>query len=169
MNTVLIGYRGTGKSASGKLLAPMLGEEYVSMDDEIVIRAKASIPEIVQSRGWDFFRELESDLALELSQRQNIIVDTGGGVIERAVNMERLGASGTVVWLRAGVGTIISRISGDSSRPSLTGSESFTDEVHQVLERRTPLYEKYSDFVINTDSMSPEEVAEKIFNLLRRG
>ncbi len=168
MNTILIGYRGTGKSSSGRLVAEMLGEEYLSMDDEIVRRAKLSIPEIVESRGWSFFRELESNLALEVSQRQNVVVDTGGGVIERAVNMERLGASGRVVWLRAGVEIIISRISGDSARPPLREGSSLTDEVREVLRSRTPLYEKYSDFIVDTDCRSPREVAETIIELLGR-
>ena len=67
MNIVLIGYRGTGKSTVGKLLAEQLGMSYISMDDEIVQNAGMSVPEIVEKQGWPGFRDMESELARNLS------------------------------------------------------------------------------------------------------
>jgi len=162
MNIVLIGYRGTGKSLVGKALAEMLDMTYISMDEEIVCRSGKSIPEIVEEKGWPGFRDLESELAAELSEKDNLLVDTGGGVIERPENMENLGERGTVIWLKAGVSTIVERISGDTERPSLTGEKSFTDEISEVLERRTPLYDKYSEFQVQTDSLTVKEICGKI-------
>ena len=162
MNIVLIGYRGTGKSEVGKLVATSLGMTYVSMDATIVEKAGRSIPAIVEADGWPAFRDMESDVALELSARDNLLIDCGGGVIERPENIETLRMNGRIVWLKATVATIVARIQGDTERPSLTGGKSFTDEVAEVLERRTPLYESAAEFSIDTDPLTPEQVAATI-------
>ncbi len=97
MNIVLIGYRGTGKSTVGRLLAARLGRELVSTDVEIVKRAKCTIPEIVAQYGWEYFRDLESDICRELASRDQLVIDTGGGAILRAQNVEALKENGAVV------------------------------------------------------------------------
>ncbi len=124
MNIVLIGYRGTGKSEVGKLLAERLGMEYVGMDARIIEKAGMSVPEIVEKHGWPGFRDIETEVAREYAARDNLVVDTGGGVIERPENIEALGANGRIFWLKASVPTIVSRIQGDTERPSLTGQKS---------------------------------------------
>ena len=70
------------------------------------------------------------------------VIDCGGGVIEREANFSVLRGAGTVVWLKASTATIVRRIDHDTRRPSLTGTKSFTDEVSEVLARRTPLYRR---------------------------
>ena len=80
MNIVLIGYRGTGKSTVGRLLAVRLGRELVSTDAEIVKRAQRTIPEIVAQEGWEYFRDLESDICRELASRDQLVIDTGDGI-----------------------------------------------------------------------------------------
>jgi shikimate kinase len=162
MNIVLIGYRGTGKSEVGKILAQRLGMEYVSMDARIIEKAGMSVPEIVEKHGWPGFRDLESEVAREYAAQDNLVIDTGGGVIERPENIEALSANGKIFWLKASVPTIVSRIQGDTERPSLTGQKSFTDEVAEVLARRTPIYQASAHHEIDTDPLTPEEVAEKI-------
>lgn len=162
MILVLIGYRGTGKSAVGELLAERLRMPCIGMDAEIVRRAGMPIKEIVDNFGWPRFRDMESELVRELSARDNIVVDTGGGVIERAENIEALKGNARIVWLKASVGTIVSRIRSCDERPSLTSGKTFTDEVAEVLERRTPLYESAAQFEIDTDSLTPEQITDRI-------
>ena len=166
MNIVLIGYRGTGKSVVGKTLSERLGMECISMDAAIVEKAGMSIPEIVAKYDWPTFRDMESEVARELSGRDNLIIDTGGGVIERPENIVALRKNAIVVWLRASTGLIVSRIETGTERPSLTG-KSFTDEVAEVLERRTPLYRQAAQFEIDTEELTPEEITERIELLFR--
>ncbi len=165
MNIVLIGYRGVGKSEVGQILARRLGMEYVGMDAAIVARAGMPIPEIVAQHGWPYFRDLESQEARELAQRDNIVIDTGGGVIERPENIEVLQKAGCIFWLRAQVATIVGRIQGGTERPALTAGKTFTEEVAEVLERRTPLYAGAAHHAIETDALTPDEVAERIISL----
>jgi shikimate kinase len=166
MNIVLIGYRGTGKSTVGRLLAARLGREVVSTDVEIVKRAKCTIPEIVAHYGWEYFRDLESDICRELARRDQLVIDTGGGAILRAQNVEALKENGALFWLTASVETIAKRIGDDNQRPSLTGAKSFVDEIQDVLRERTPNYQAAADHIITTDDRSINQLVEKLLALV---
>ena len=137
MNIVLIGYRGAGKSAVGRVLAHRLRRELVSTDAEVVKRAGRPIPDIVEHQGWEHFRDLESLVCRDLAGRDNLIIDTGGGAILRPQNVEVLKQNGRFWWLTAGVDTLAGRIKHDSQRPSLTGSRSFVEEIAEVLQIST--------------------------------
>jgi shikimate kinase len=166
MNIVLIGYRGTGKSVVGELLAKRLTMTYVSMDAQIVERARMTIPEIVEKYDWTGFRDRETIVAQELSGRDNLVIDTGGGVIERPENMKILGQKARIFWLKASINTIVSRIQSDTQRPALVEGKTFTEEVAEVLERRLPKYKNAAHHEIDTDDLTPEAVADKIIAFL---
>jgi shikimate kinase len=165
MNIVLIGYRGTGKSVVGELLAARLRMQCIGMDAEIVKRAGMSIPEIVEKHGWQKFRDIESEEARELSGFDNIVIDTGGGVIERPENIEALKTNSRIFWLKASVDRIVSRIQGGTERPALTAGKTFTEEVTEVLERRIPKYKNAAQYEIDTDGLTPEQVADRIIKI----
>ncbi len=165
MNLVLIGYRGTGKSTVGKILARKLGRTVVSTDAEIVKRANLSVPDIVKQFGWDHFRDLESAVCRDVAAQDQLIIDTGGGAILRPENVEVLRKTGTLIWLTATVETITRRIGGDTQRPSLTGTKSFIDEIREVLNERTPKYQAAAANVVPTDGISSAQVADRILQL----
>jgi shikimate kinase len=169
MNIVLIGYRGTGKSVVGELLAMHLRMPCIGMDAKIVKRAGMSIPEIVEKFGWPKFRDIESEVVRELAGLDNIIIDTGGGVIERPENIEALQTNSRIFWLRASVAAIVSRIQGGTERPALTTEKTFTEEVAEVLKQRTPKYKSAAQYEIDTDALTPEQVAEKIIEIWQKG
>jgi len=168
MNIVLIGYRGTGKSVVGELLAARLRMQCIGMDAEIVKRAGMSIPEIVEKYGWQKFRDMESEKARELAGLDNVVIDTGGGVIERHENIEALQTNSCIFWLKASVDMIVSRIQGDSERPALTAGKTFTEEVIEVLERRLPKYKSAAQYEIDTDNLTPEQAADRVIEILRQ-
>jgi len=160
MNIVLIGYRGTGKSSVGKLLAERSGRALISTDAEIVRRAGQSIPDIVKQNGWDHFRDLAG--------KDQLIIDTGGGAILRRDNVDRLKTNGLLFWLTAEVATIGRRIGGDTQRPSLTGTKSFLEEIEEVLRERTPAYRAAADHVIATDHKTIGEIVDTILQAVAR-
>ena len=162
MNVVLIGYRGTGKSTVGKLVAERLGRVLVSTDVEIVKLAVQNIPEIVEQHGWEYFRDLETKICQDLAGRDGVVIDTGGGAILRSQNVEGLKRTGKLFWLTAPVETIAKRIGADTQRPSLTGTKSFLEEIQDVLRERTPKYQAAADYIIETCGKSAAQVADEI-------
>jgi shikimate kinase len=169
MNIVLIGYRGTGKSVVGEILAVRLRMQCIGMDAEIVKRAGMSIPKIVEKYGWQKFRDIESEEARKLAGLDNIVIDTGGGVIERPENIEALRTNSRIFWLKASVDVIVSRIQGDTERPALTAGKTFTEEVTEILERRIPKYKNSAQYEIDTDDLTPDQVADRIIEILKEG
>jgi shikimate kinase len=168
MNIVLIGYRGTGKSAVGAMVARRLGMKCTAMDEKIVEKVGMSIPEFVDENDWPAFRDVEAEVARELSAVDDIVIDSGGGVIERPENIDALRANGIMIWLKASVDAIVSRIEGGTERPSLTGVKSFTEEVEEVLARRTPKYAAAAQYEIDTDHLTPEQVADRVVEIWER-
>jgi|SRR5690606_25194699 len=169
MNIVLIGYRGTGKSTVGAILGQRLKRKVISTDAEIVKEAGQSISQIVEQCGWDHFRELETQICRNLAGRENLVIDTGGGLILKEENTKILKANGKIFWLTADVSTIALRISGDTQRPSLTGSKSFVEEIEEILEIRRPHYQAAADIMIPTDRQTPEAVATQIVETFENG
>jgi shikimate kinase len=165
MNIVLIGYRGTGKSEVGAILAHRLKMTCIGMDAEIVRRAGMSIPEIVKKSGWIQFRDMETAVAKDLAARDQLIIDTGGGVIERSENITILKSNACIFWLKATVDVIVSRIEDDTQRPALIDGKTFTDEVAEVLERRMSKYDNAANYEIDTDQRSPDQVADRIVEI----
>ena len=105
------------------------------------------------------------NICRELASRDQLVIDTGGGAILRTENIEVLKKNGAVFWLTASVETIAKRIGGDNQRPSLTGTQSFVDEIQDVLRERTPKYQAAADHMITTDDRSINQLVETLLAL----
>jgi len=162
----LIGYRGTGKSTIAKILAKKLNMELLELDQLIDQRAGEKIPEIVAKFGWDKFRAMETELLAEAIKKDNTVFDLGGGVVEREENRKLVKDNCLVVWLKASPDIIVKRIKDAMHRPSLTG-KTFIDEVPEVLARREPLYRSIARIEIDTESQTPDQLAEMIIQKLK--
>jgi shikimate dehydrogenase len=164
MNIVLIGMRGAGKTAVGQALAQRLGRELIEMDELIVQKAKLSIPEIVEERGWEGFRDLEEEVATAVAERDDSVIATGGGVVVREQNIAKLKPNGLLVWLTASVDSLLQRIGDDDNRPLLKG-KSRRQDLEITLDERQPFYQKAADITIATEDKTPQAVAETIVNV----
>ncbi|GAB7028025.1 shikimate kinase [Geotalea toluenoxydans] len=164
MNLVLIGYRGTGKSLVSKLLAERLHMSLFSTDEEVVRMVGMPISEIVARLGWAGFRDIESEAARQLGALDNAVIDTGGGIIERSENVDALAGNARIIWLKASVDTIVARIETDTERPALTEGKTFTEEVAEILQRRNPIYQRTAHYTIDTDSLTPEQIADQVLS-----
>ncbi|CAN5789270.1 shikimate kinase AroK [soil metagenome] len=159
----LIGYRGSGKSTVGRLLADRLGRPFVDADKEIEARAGRSIASIFANQGEAAFRDLEAAVLLDLIGRTDgAVLATGGGVILRESNREALRRYGFVAWLTADPETLVKRLGSDpAGRPALTSS-GLLGEINEVLESRSPLYRAVADLSVDTSKDHPAEVAEAV-------
>ena len=167
---ILTGYRATGKSSIGKILADMLGFGFIDTDETIEKRQGETISEMVGRGGWDLFRKKEENLLLELARSRNKVIASGGGSVMHERAWSKLRQDALVVWLTADIKTICRRLAADDDtedqRPPLTEMGTM-DEIAMVLSQRQPLYEKSSDITIDTEGKNPEEVAEIILKKLK--
>ncbi len=169
MNIILIGYRCSGKSAVGKILAKELGLKLVDTDRVLEQRIAGTIDQYVAENGWESFRMVEKMVVRSVSGQDNQVIATGGGVVLDWENVHYLKASGWVVWLQAGVSTLHERMTRDEqsglARPGLTGGSPI-GEIEEVLSQRTPLYAKACDHVVNTDQKSLRAVSRDIMKAM---
>ncbi len=162
----LIGYRGSGKTTVGNVLANRLQIAFVDSDAEIIARAGKSIREIFEADGEESFRDLETKVIGELAKVVSAqVVSLGGGAILRVANRESI-ESGFVVWLQASVEQLSERLAGDATtathRPPLANFDSMETEVRQVLAERTPLYKNCANLSVFTDGKSVDEIVDEI-------
>lgn len=162
----LVGYRGTGKSTIGRLLAEQLRRPFVDADDLIVDRAGRTIKAIFEESGEPVFRDWEERVLREVADdHPSAVLATGGGAILRESNRRLLRSFGLVVWLRADPEELARRLEADAmarhDRPSLTSAGTL-QEIRDVLEFRAPLYRATAHVEVDTQGETPSEIAGSI-------
>ncbi len=160
-NVILTGFMGTGKTTVGRLLAERFDYEFVDTD-RVIEQRHGPIPEIFRDHGEGEFRRLERDVADELSERDRLVISTGGRLMVDAVNAARLGATGDVFCLTASVDTILARVIADDSpveRPLLDGTD-VLQRITLLLEERAPAYAGFEH--VDTEGRKPTEIANEI-------
>lgn len=168
---VLVGYRGTGKTTVGRILAERTRRPFLDLDREVEARAGKSIPAIFTEDGEPAFRDLESRAVLDLADRAaGSVVATGGGAILAEANRKALRAFGFVAWLAADVETLARRLRssrrGVDDRPALTSAGTIA-EIAEVLEARLPLYREAADAEVDA-SQGPDRVADAVLQAWSR-
>lgn len=172
MKVFLIGYRGTGKTTTGRLLSELLGCSFIDTDQRIEEKIGGPIRELVEKDGWASFRAMEQSLLFDLKQTENAVIATGGGMVLDPANRSFLRESGLVFRLYADMETLVSRIVADPvsdvSRPSLTGLEP-ESEIRAVLAQREPFYSQTAHHEIDTTNHTPQQVARIIKRRIDNG
>jgi len=160
----LIGYRGSGKTTIGRLLAERLGWAFVDADACLEERYDKSIKEIFAGEEEAGFRDKESAILGELARRTDAVIATGGGVVLRDANRDLLRRTGFVAWLSADAATLWARIRDDPTtaarRPALAGGG--PAEVRDLVAVREPLYRACADVEVGVADRSPSEAADAI-------
>ncbi len=169
MNIVLIGFRGTGKSTVGKLLANRLKRDFIDTDEYIEKTTGKTIKDIFEEEGEEGFRKTEAETIAKLSKMENKIIAAGGGVVLKDENVKSLKSNGFLILLEATPEIIHDRIRQDKKttqqRPSLTNKNSF-DEIKHLINKRQPLYENAANYTINTSYVSCEDIVEEIITVI---
>lgn len=161
-NIVLIGLSATMKTSIGKELAARRGMPFYDSDEHFVENF-GKIVEYFKKHGENEFRIEENKIISILSKRENTVIACGGGSV-LVPAMHQMAASGLVIHLDASDETIFERVKKDKTRPFFCGARKFKQnavwsEIARQREERQPLFDKFSDFTLSTDTETPESAA----------
>lgn len=165
-NLFLVGMPGCGKSTLGRLLAKRLNKPFYDADVELERRLGVTIPVIFELEGEPGFRDREETILDELVAHTNIILSTGGGVILRPSNRERLKQGGTVLYLHATPATLRERTRHSKHRPLLQAPDPLA-RVQELYAIRDTLYRDVADAVVESDREQVTRLAHRLEQQLR--
>jgi shikimate kinase len=164
-NIYLVGPMGAGKTTVGRYLAELLGRDFLDSDHEIERKTGATIPWIFEKEGEIGFRSRETMAIDELTQRQSLVLATGGGAVTQAPNRQFLKQRGIVVYLYTPVEIQLQRTYRDKNRPLLQ-VENPEQKLRDLLKARDPLYREVAHHIIETNQGAARDLAQKILNLI---
>ena len=164
-NIIITGFMGTGKSVVAKQLACKLKMEFIDMDRIIEESRGTSIADIFAGHGEKYFRAQENKLVKELSQKENMVIATGGGTLLSSDNARILSQRGQIICLYTDSQTIYNRVKRKNNRPLLKG-ENILSEINRLLEERKKIYDNIK-WKIDTTNLNIQEVTDKIIALLK--
>jgi len=166
MRVFIIGPMGAGKTTIGRQLAAALHQEFVDSDHAIETRTGVDIPTIFDIEGEEGFRKREVAVIDELTQRDGIVLATGGGAVLREENRRHLSGRGLVIYLYATVDRLMERTHRDKNRPLLQ-TEDPRSRLSELMEVRDPLYRQVADIIYDTGADSVGQAARDLVRLVQ--
>lgn len=162
----LIGFMGTGKTTVAREVSELYDLPEVDTDSLIETRCKRKIARIFEEDGERIFRMIETETLDDLGEWERAIVSCGGGVALKEINVRKLRAMGTVVWLTASAETIYKRVRGGTTRPLLAGNMS-VEYIEELMRKRLPAYEAAADVTVATDKRDVQDIAREVMEKSR--
>ncbi len=164
-NIILIGPMGAGKTTIGRQIARLIGFDFFDSDREIEERTGVTIPLIFELEGEEGFRHREQKIISDLTQKNNIVLATGGGAVLKKENQLALKRSGTIVYLCAGIDDLLERTSKDKNRPLLQ-TEDPRKKLQSILTQREPIYRELADIILETNKMTVHAAVKELEELI---
>jgi shikimate kinase len=156
---------GSGKSSVGRVVAELLGFEFLDTDALIESRTGQAITDIFAQSGEPAFRELEAGVVRDLSTRNRTVIATGGGLPTHPGNLDELKTHALVVCLWSTPERLYERVRHQSHRPLLQVPDPL-ERIRTLLEQRTPCYRE-ADVMIGTEGRGQREIAQQVVTQFR--
>lgn len=166
-NIVLIGFMGSGKSTISEFLKTAFAMDVIEMDQIIAEREGMSISDIFEVYGEQYFRDLETNLLIEMQSRTNVVISCGGGTPMRECNVVEMKKNGRVVLLTAKPETILDRVKDSHDRPLIENNKT-VPFIADLMEKRREKYEAAADIIIETDGKDELQICEELILRLRQ-
>ncbi|HON58355.1 MAG TPA: shikimate kinase [Smithella sp.] len=169
MKIVLIGYRATGKTTAGRILSDILKVPYWDTDFMIQRNMGMSIKDMVETKGWEYFRAKEKEVIRFLAKKGDCVIAGGGGMVLDRENVDLLKQTGLFIWLNSPAKDIVERLKNDvgnaAARPPFSGAD-LEQETAEMLQQRVPLYQRVADYTVDTAGKSAIQIVEEIYQYL---
>jgi shikimate kinase len=166
MKVFLIGPMGAGKSSTGKELSRELGLSFKDTDKLVESSENKSIREIFEIRNEEYFRQKEMEALIVASRSENVVIATGGGIVEKKDNRDFLKREENVIFLDSSIERQFEKTKDSNKRP-LLNDDNKIDILRKLYAKRKVFYENISDLKISMDNLEKSEVIKKIINFLK--
>ncbi len=164
----LIGMMGTGKSKFGRIVANNL--DFMFYDTDLLIEKdfQTTIKGLFEKHGELFFRNIEKETIKKLifkikESNEKVVISIGGGAFDDEETRDLLLKNTNVIWLNTPLHILVDRVGDGTKRPMIKGNKK--QAIETLLKKRTKFY-SLSHYQINTQSLSQNQVTEKIINLM---
>jgi|GEM_PF-1180909 len=162
MTIILIGFMGVGKTTIGKALARTLNTDFIDLDEAVSIKAHLDISKIFEQQGELAFRKLEHECLVDSLKHQDVVISTGGGIIENLANLTLLTATDAkIIWLTSSINENIHRLLQDTNQRPLIHNSTLP-EFWALWQERQPKYSALADLTLDTDQKTPSKVIDEI-------
>ncbi len=169
----LTGFMGSGKSTIGPILANTLGWDFYDLDFVIEKKIGKKVSKIFEENGEEYFRKLESEILMELSEKEYIIIALGGGTIASQVNIDLMKSNGRIIYLKISSEAAYKRLRFKRDRPVLTrdgtvnlGKNEFVKKIDELLSARKKFYEQ-ADYTVETNNLPMGILVDKLARLIQ--
>ncbi|MFQ5770133.1 MAG: shikimate kinase [bacterium] len=169
-NIYLIGFMAAGKSTVGKILANKLQRQFLDTDELIEHKTGQSIPEIFQTKGETYFRQVESEIVQSVAKNRDSVIAVGGGAVLSQNNWRLITQTGCTIYLEWNLSLLLPRILHDHSRPVVSNKISVLNsaEITNLFNSRKTRYQQADYSIMCDNNMTPSEIALKILSLFER-
>lgn len=162
---VLCGFMSSGKTTIGKPLAKELGYRFIDTDELLIKTYGMSIPEMFAKGGESYFRDLEHEIAKQVSELEKVVISTGGGMMTYERNAKVLSEKGTIIYIDQDFETCYQRLSQNPERPLVKNNTK--EQLYEKYCSRIPSYQKYASYILNNPG-SVEDSVQSIMDYLNR-
>jgi shikimate kinase len=163
---LLLGMMGAGKSTVGHAIAARTGWSYLDNDELVVRSTGRTARDILDADGEPALRAAESAALTEaLRLEPPVVAGVAGGTVLVPTDRARLAEARGVVWLRAGVDTLVARVGAGVDRPWLQPDP--RSAISRMVREREPLYAQVADLVVDVEHRTPEQVADVVLHTFR--
>ncbi|MCW9098358.1 MAG: shikimate kinase [Ignavibacteriaceae bacterium] len=170
----LTGFMAAGKSTIGPILANTLGWDFFDLDKEVEKQEGMKIVELFQAKGEDYFRDIETTILKNLSEKDESIISLGGGAIATDENFEIIKSTGKIVYLKSSPEMAYKRLRWKKDRPAfifegveVPTKEQFLERINQLLDSRKKYYEQ-CDFIVDTDNQTVGKTVDIIAKYINK-
>ncbi|MDU4039749.1 MAG: bifunctional shikimate kinase/3-dehydroquinate synthase [Bifidobacterium dentium] len=165
---VIIGMMGAGKTRVGREVAQMMNLPFLDADSEIEHDAGMRIPEYFERYGEPAFRDLESDVVLDILEDFDGIFSLGGGApmtisIQKGLT-DYITDGGKVVYLMADPKEAMERANRGGGRPMLNGDAN--ERWKKLYRDRDPVFRQVANVHVRTHGQTPQAAARKLMDMI---